>query len=349
MIEHGWFDSDFVRDWTNGPFLVRDDDRDACCDRRQGSGFRRVGRGARHATSATTRRTRAYAEPPVRLALRGAFTIATRDGPVACRPAFDHLRHAVPRRTRPNVAAAITGIDAEAIRAGCAPALAPSAVAYFTWTGLEQHTNATHTARAHAILHALTGCIDVPGGNMQFAQVPVNDISGAELRPPGQWQKALGRGERPLGIGGRRLGHLGRTLPCDHRRAAISGARAGRIRRQPAAVARDAAREAREALGALEFHVQTDLYLTPTVAVRRYRPADRERVGARRSVRRVPGRSACQRVGPAAARPLVPPRGEARADIDMVFDLAVRLGLGEHFWHGDVDGGTAASIWRRAG
>ncbi len=36
---------------------------------------------------------------------------------------------------------------------------------------------------------------------------------------------------------------------------------------------------------------------------------------------------------------LVSPRGEARADIDMVFDLAVRLGLGEHFWHGDVDAG----------
>ena len=36
---------------------------------------------------------------------------------------------------------------------------------------------------------------------------------------------------------------------------------------------------------------------------------------------------------------MVPPRGEARADIDMVFDLAVRLGLGEHFWQGDVEAG----------
>ncbi len=34
---------------------------------------------------------------------------------------------------------------------------------------------------------------------------------------------------------------------------------------------------------------------------------------------------------------IVPPRGEARADIDVVFDLAVRLGLGEHFWNGDVE------------
>jgi anaerobic selenocysteine-containing dehydrogenase len=34
---------------------------------------------------------------------------------------------------------------------------------------------------------------------------------------------------------------------------------------------------------------------------------------------------------------VVAPRGEARADIDIVFDLAVRLGLGEYFWHGDVE------------
>src|SRR6202035_1135201 len=33
---------------------------------------------------------------------------------------------------------------------------------------------------------------------------------------------------------------------------------------------------------------------------------------------------------------VVAPRGEARADIDIVFDLAVRLGLGNHFWHGNV-------------
>jgi len=34
---------------------------------------------------------------------------------------------------------------------------------------------------------------------------------------------------------------------------------------------------------------------------------------------------------------VVAPRGEARADIDIVFDLAVRLGLGNQFWHGDVE------------
>jgi len=44
------------------------------------------------------------------------------------------------------------------------------------------------------------GSIDVPGGNVHFAQVPVNDVSGSELRDAEQWQKALGLAERPLGL-----------------------------------------------------------------------------------------------------------------------------------------------------
>ena len=89
------------------------------------------------------------------------------------------------------------------------------------------------------------------------------------------------------------------------------------------------------ALRSLEFHVQTDLYLTPTASF-----ADIvlpiasawEREGLSVGFRL--DQSANERV---QFRPaIVAPRGEARSDIDLVFDLAVRLGLGEHFWHGDV-------------
>ena len=34
---------------------------------------------------------------------------------------------------------------------------------------------------------------------------------------------------------------------------------------------------------------------------------------------------------------IVAPPGQARSDTDFIFGLAVRLGLGEHFWNGDVD------------
>jgi anaerobic selenocysteine-containing dehydrogenase len=40
-------------------------------------------------------------------------------------------------------------------------------------------------------------------------------------------------------------------------------------------------------------------------------------------------------------RPVVTPRGEARSDLQIVFALAVRLGLGEHFWDGDIN-----AAWR---
>ena len=97
----------------------------------------------------------------------------------------------------------------------------------------------------------------------------------------------------------------------------------------------DAARGA-EALRRLEFHVQSDLYLTPTAAY-----ADIvlpvasawEREGLR--VGFGMDQDACELV---QFRPaVVAPRSEARADIDIVFDLAVRLGLGEHFWYGCIE------------
>ena len=82
--------------------------------------------------------------------------------------------------------------------------------------------------------------------------------------------------------------------------------------------------------------MQTDLYLTPTAAF-----ADIvlpiasawEREGLR--VGFGLDQDACELV---QFRPaVVAPRGEARADIDIVFDLAVRLGLGNQFWQGDVE------------
>jgi anaerobic selenocysteine-containing dehydrogenase len=36
-------------------------------------------------------------------------------------------------------------------------------------------------------------------------------------------------------------------------------------------------------------------------------------------------------------RRVAEPRGEARGDTEIVFDLACRLGLGAHFWDGDID------------
>jgi anaerobic selenocysteine-containing dehydrogenase len=184
-------------------------------------------------------------------------------------------------------------------------------------------------------LHALTGSLDVPGGNVHFAQVPVNDVSGNELRDPAQWQKALSLAERPLG-----LGKSGWILSDDLYRAVIEE-RPYRVRALVGSGLylllshADAARGA-EALRRLEFHVQSDLYVTPTAAYANIVlpvASAWEREGLR--VGFDLDQDACELV---QFRPgVVAPRGEAHADIDIVFDLAARLGLGKHFWHGDVE------------
>lgn len=339
MIEQGWFDAEFVRDWSNGPFLVREDDGTllragalAGALAAGGDGFvawdEGLGRPLRYDPS-----TRAYEAPPVRLALSGRVTVAGLAGPISCRPAFE-LYAGRCRAMSPEAAAEITGVAPGAIRETARLLWQHRPVAHYTWTGLEQHSNATQTDRAIAILHALTGSIDVAGGNLQLAQVPVNDVSGNELRDPGQWQKALGLAERPLG-----LGRDGWILSDDLYRAVID-AQPYRVRGLVGFGVNlllshaDGARGA-EALRQLEFHVHTDLHLTPTAAF-----ADIvlpvasawEREGLR--VGFGLDQDACELV---QFRPaLVAPRGEARADIDVVFDLAVRLGLGNQFWDGDV-------------
>lgn len=338
MIAHDWFDAAFVREWTNGPFLVRDDNgrllhANELAEGGEADRFVAWDEGRASAVPYDPR-TRSYDADPTRLALEGTISIACREGPVRCRPAFARFAELC-RSYTPEVAAAITGVAADAIRQTAHLIWHHRPVAYFTWTGLEQHTNATQTARAHSILHALTGSIDVPGGNVHLTQVPVNDVSGTELRPPGQWQKALGLRERPLGP--TRAG----WITSDDLYRAIRDGEPYRVRGLVGFGANlllshaDAASGA-AALRSLEFHVQTDLYLTPTAAF-----ADIvlpissawEREGLAVGFRL--NQSAAERV---QLRPaIVQPRGEARADIDVVFELATRLGLGADFWQGNVE------------
>src|SRR5206468_1355658 len=99
---------------------------------------------------------------PERLALRGTYAIPTPDGPMTCRPAFDLLAQEC-ARLRPEAAAAVTGVDADRIVAAARTLWESRPVAYYAWSGLEQHSNTTQTARAINVLYALTGCLDTPG------------------------------------------------------------------------------------------------------------------------------------------------------------------------------------------
>src|SRR5262249_47969533 len=117
---------------------------------------------------------------------------------IACRTAFARYA-ALAAEWPPARVAAVTGVAASDVVETARLLFAHRPVAYYAWSGVGQHTNATQTDRAIALVLALTGSLDAPGGNLQAASVPVNDVAGAALVPPERAAKALGLAARPLG------------------------------------------------------------------------------------------------------------------------------------------------------
>jgi anaerobic selenocysteine-containing dehydrogenase len=340
MIENEWFDAHFVRSWTNGPLLVRTDTGRLL----RGDELSPAGDAGHYvALDAVSGRPVAY--DPVqrryevdqdRLALSGTYEVATSNGPQPCRPVFDLLAEQA-RGLQPSVAAPITGVPAEDVVAVARTLWQSRPVAFYAWSGLEQHSNATQTARAIHVLYALTGSLDVRGGNVLFPAVPTNRIDGAELLSPEQRAKSLGLGERPLG-GGRFEFATGEDLYA----AALEG-RPYRLRGlvnfgANLVMAHGDSARGRAALASLDFFVHADQFLSPTadeadIVLPVTNPFEAEglKVGFEINER---AQSLVQ-----LRRPVSPPPGETRADIQIIFELATRLGLGEHFFGGDVDAG----------
>jgi anaerobic selenocysteine-containing dehydrogenase len=340
MLAEGRWDRDFIRDWSNGPFLVRDDtgrfltaaDLDAGGD--PGTYVAWDGPAARPVVYDPARGR--YLEGVKEAQLLGTVRVATRAGAVACRPALERYA-ALCRDYTPERVARITGVPAEQIVATARLLWERRPVAYFHWTGLEQHTNATQTVRAVSLLYALTGSFDTPGGNVRPTRPPVNDLGALGLLPPGQAAKALGLAERPLGIG-----RQGWVLAADVYRAIVDGTPypvrgmvgfGGNM-----LVSQAGAQAAREALSRLDFLVVADLFMTPTAALADVvLPVSSawEREGLRVGFGPTNGGETLIQLRPR----VVEPRGESRSDIWIACELAKRLGLGDRFFGGDEDAG----------
>src|SRR6266704_5523563 len=95
-------------------------------------------------------------------------------------------------------------------------------------------------------------------------------------------------------------------------------------------------RRGREALAALDFYVHADLYMNPTAEL-----ADivlPVTSAFEREALKIGFEGSAEAQSLVQLRPrVVEPRGEARSDTQIVFDLAWRLGLGAHFWDGDIE------------
>ena len=337
MIERGWYDRDFLRAWSNGPHLVRADTGRLLTER----DLRPDGDATRLLAwdSATARlvpydaSTGRYDGATESLALEGEYGIATAQGEVVCHPAFE-LYARLCRRYPPDVVESICWIPRAQVEEAARLLWHARPASYYAWSGHEHHANVTQTARAMSLLYALTGSFDQAGGNVLFAAPPAAPIEGAELPSARGMAPAVGFAERPLGPA--RWGFVGTP---DLYRAILEGTpypvRAVIGFGANMLLAHAGAPYGRRALEALEFYAHADLFMTPTAAL-----ADVvlpvasafEREGLKIGFEISQDAQSLVQLRPA----VVAPPGEARPDTDIVFDLAVRLGLGREFWGGDV-------------
>ena len=336
VLEEGWYDREFVRDLTNAPFLVHGREsrllreNDLVLD---GAPDRFV------VWNLETERAQAAPRAPLHgapWALEGEVTVATLDGPVRCRPALDAYRE----RCAPfseDALEAITGVPDGDVRAAAEMLTHSGPVAYYAWSGVGQHTNATQTDRAISCLYALTGSLGRRGGNVQFAKVPVRDVSGREFVTDAQRAKTLGLDKRPLGPP-----RDGWCTSEDLYRAIVTGrpyAVRGLLTFGANLLVSHADTAAGlKALETLDFHVHADIFPNPTaeyadILLPVNTPWEREalRVGFEIT------QAANGRVQ--LRPPVVASSGESRDDGWIAFALAERLGLGNHFWSGDRDAG----------
>jgi anaerobic selenocysteine-containing dehydrogenase len=338
MIERGWYDRAFIRAWSNGPLLVRADTGRLLRESelaQGGSERRHVAWDAQDGRTVTyDPATGRYDGPSEQLALDGEHNVATVDGVVRCRPVFDHYA-ALCRRYSPDVVEATCWIPRGKLEEAARLIWHARPTSYYAWSGHEHHANTTQTARSMAMLYALTGCFDAPGGNVLLPAVPAAGITGEDLPAAKRLAPAIGVAEHPLGPA-----RWNGVSTHDFYRAVLDGtpypvrgligfgynmllAQADPVR-------------GRAALSALDFYAHADLFMTPTAAL-----ADIVLPVAscfEREALKVGFEISAEAQSLVQLRPaVVPPRGEARPDTDVIFDLAVRLGLGDQFWNGDVD------------
>lgn len=342
LIAGEGYDAGFVRRWTDAPLLVRDDTG-------------RYLRAAEIAPDAPADWLVAWdggagrplfhdpaiagpAEPGALPALSAAPVLAG----TRCRTVFDRLRARAAPYT-PERVADETGVSAGDLARAAEILARRRPVAYYGWTGIGQHRNATQTDRALAVLMALTGSFDAPGGNVDFGRPPARAIEGAEFLSDAARRRMIGAERLPLGPVAFGLGVVASDLydaildgrPYPVRALMTFGANPLVTRADPA--------RGRAALAALDFHVHADTVPNATAAYADIllpvnTPWEREglRVGFE-------GSEVAASLVQLRAR-AVPPAGESRSDAEIVFALARRLGFGADFWHGDLEAAMADQI-----
>ena len=349
LIEEGLHDEVFVRDWTNGPFLVREDTNELL----SGEDLNPTAAKGSFAVwnenadkPEIHRRDAGYAGDDVQPALTGSFSCQLADSSVVpCRTVFDMLRESA-RGYAPEESSAITWVPAEELRRAVRLFAAERPSCFATWVGLEQHADSAQINRAVSCFYVLTGQIDEPGGNVVFAAAPRRPMAGGNLLSQELRDRRLGMEMHPLGP----QDDPGNVQAEKFYDAVLDGrpypVKAAVMFGGDALVNARSALRGREALKTLEFYLHVDIFANNSAKYADLLlPActtwEHEAVNVPTpfvlSHGDAPQWSQLRKM-------VVSPQHDSRSDMEIVFDLAARLGLGEHFFGGDVEAAWNAQL-----
>jgi anaerobic selenocysteine-containing dehydrogenase len=347
LMEESWYDAAFARQWTNGIFLLNCATGQIVTE----ADLTTDGNSNRFAVWDETKNRVVLWDPAagqydadgVEPALFGVRALKGKDGKeLFCKPVFDRLGE-IASAYAPEKSERITWVAADKVWQTALLLAHNRPVNMYMWNGIGQHTNATQTSRAIASLYALLGDFDRQGGNVIFPKVPLNDVDGKEFLPKEIAALRIGRERKPLGP------------PASPGNCAAYDIYTAILEERPypikallnfgsnTVMSSGDSRAGREALCALEFGVAVELFMTPTAELCDYvLPAASflEMANLATSFEhRAEGKTHLQ-----YRAAVVEPLAERRSDTWIIFQLAKRLGLGDQFWHGDIEAGYAHEL-----
>jgi anaerobic selenocysteine-containing dehydrogenase len=332
LIEERLFDEEFTRRWTNGSLLVRCDNHQLLTEH----DFKTSGSSNAYivwdehdnAPSAIRQNTAA--------ALFGSFTVHLSDRTaVECQTALQMLKDKAVGYG-PEQSENITGVSPVDVRRAVRLFATEKPSSYCTWVGLEQDNDAMQTNRAVCCFYALTGQFDQRGSNVLFATTPTNPINGRELLPKDKADLRLGIAQHPVGP------------PNDPGLVQAAAVYEAILTERPYPIKAlvlfgsdpllghgDPLR-GKAALEAVNFYIHVDTTLNPSAAFADLLlPATTcwENEALMPSFEIAEDTLNWAQLRPAVAKPV----GESRPDMEIIFDLAQRLGLAEQFFNGEVE------------
>lgn len=339
LFEERLLDQEFLRDWTNAPFLIRDDTgallsiADLTPDSPE-TGFA-VWDERRNQPVSWSRKL-GYSADDAIPSLFGRFECTLPDGTqIGCRTVLDALR-TLAAEYAPEVSEDITWVSPAEVRQAARLFMQSRPSAYESWTGIEMHSAAAQMNRAIHCFYSLTGQFDERGSNVTFAATATHPPNGNDLLPAAKRNLRLGLSEHPLGP----PRHPQAVQHTNVYRAILEGepyqVKAMVLFGTDILMGHVAPQRGRQALEALDFYVHIDLVESPTAKFADILlPACTawECEAVRASFWGTADTYNWSQMRKAVIAPLY----ESKPDLEILFDLAKRLGLGSDFLDGDLE------------